>query len=217
MEKWKCKTCGFIHEGKLPKDFICPECRKPAGSFEKLPNTENSLKGTKTEQNLWEALSGESRARNLYTFYGEVLEKAGYGQYAAIFRETADNEKAHAKIWAKALGLIGSPTENLRTAANNELGEWQEMYPRMAREADQEGFCSLAEKFRQVAEIEKDHEERFRKLLQNVEAGQVFSKQGIVVWQCRNCGHIVIGSQEPAVCPVCSHPQSNFQLKPENY
>ena len=178
-----------------------------------------NLKGTKTEKNLQEAFAGESMARNKYTYFASKAKKEGYVQIAAIFEETAGNEKEHAKMWYKYLngGAVGSTVENLADAANGENFEWTDMYARMAREAREEGFDEIAEKFEQVGAIEKEHEERYRKLLKNIEDKKVFSKDGDAIWQCTNCGHIVIGKQAPEVCPVCDHPQAFFQVKAENY
>ncbi len=178
-----------------------------------------NLKGTKTEKNLQEAFAGESMARNKYTYFASKAKKEGYVQIAAIFEETAGNEKEHAKMWYKYLngGAVGSTAENLADAANGENFEWTDMYDRMAREARQEGFDEIASKFEMVAAIEKEHEARYRKLLKNVEDKKVFSKDGDAIWQCSNCGHIVIGKQAPEVCPVCDHPQAYFQVKCENY
>ena len=168
----------------------------------------NPYKGTKTEKNLWEAFAGESQARNKYTYFASVAKKAGYEQIAELFLKTAENEKEHAKLWFKALGELGTVEENLVAAANGENYEWTDMYDRMAREAEEEGFYDLAKQFRGVAAIEKTHEERYRKLLHNIEAQEVFERAGVQVWECRNCGHIVVGTKAPEVCPVCSHPQS---------
>ena len=178
---------------------------------------ENKYAGTKTEQNLRDAFAGESQARNKYTYFASVAKKAGYEQIAALFLKTADNEKEHAKLWFKALGGIGDTAENLLHAAEGENYEWTDMYDRFARDADEEGFHDLAEQFRGVAAIEKAHEERYRKLLANVEAMEVFKKSGVTIWECRNCGHIVVGTEAPAVCPVCNHKQSYFEVRAENY
>ena len=177
------------------------------------------LKGTKTEKNLMEAFAGESQARNKYTYFASVAKKEGYEQIAAIFQETAENEKEHAKMWFKLLngGQLGSTADNLKSAAAGENFEWTDMYDRMAREAREEGFTKIAFLFESVAKIEKEHEERYKKLLENVEDGLVFSKDGDKIWKCRNCGHIVIGKEAPAVCPVCEHPQAFFEIKAENY
>ena len=177
------------------------------------------LKGTKTEKNLQEAFAGESQARNKYTYWASKAKKDGYQQIAAIFEETANNEKEHAKMWFKLLegGSIRPTTDNLRAAADGENFEWTDMYDRMAREAEEEGFDDIAAKFRAVAEIERHHEERYRKLLKNIEDKVVFSREGDSIWQCRNCGHIVVGKDAPEVCPVCDHPQSFFELVANNY
>ena len=177
----------------------------------------NKYAGTKTEKNLLEAFSGESQARNKYTFFASAARKAGYEQIAALFEKTADNEKEHAKLWFKELGLLGNTAENLEAGAAGENYEWTDMYDRMAKEADEEGFHELAERFRGVAAIEKTHEERYRKLLKNVEDLKVFKKAGVTIWECRNCGHIVIGTEAPKLCPVCKHPQAFFEVRAENY
>ena len=214
MEKWRCTVCGYIHEGPLPADFVCPKCRQGADKFTKM---KNPYEGTKTEKNLMEAFAGESMARNKYTYFASVAKKAGYEQIAAIFLETAENEKEHAKLWFKALGGLGTCEENLLHAAEGENFEWTDMYYRMAIEADEEGFTDLAERFRKVAAIEKSHEDRYRKLLNNIETKTVFEKSGVTMWECRNCGHIVIGTSAPELCPVCNHPQSFFEVRKENY
>lgn len=216
---WRCRICGYEYvSDELPADFICPICKHPATDFEKIvPVVENPLKGTKTEQNLREAFSGESQARNKYTYFASVAKKNGYEQIAALFLKTAENEKEHAKLWFKALGELGDTTENLLHAAEGENYEWTDMYARMAREADEEGFHELAEQFRGVAAIEKHHEERYRKLLKNVEMQEVFKKAGVQIWECRNCGHLVMGTSAPDICPVCNHPQSFFEVNAENY
>ena len=183
----------------------------------KIMSTKNPYAGTKTEQNLREAFAGESQARNKYTYFASVAKKAGYEQIAALFLKTADNEKEHAKMWFKALGELGTTEENLKSAAEGENFEWTDMYDRMAKEADEEGFHDLAEKFRGVGAIEKAHEERYRALLKNIEEKAVFEKSDVTVWECRNCGHIVIGTSAPTVCPVCNHPQSYFEVRNENY
>lgn len=175
------------------------------------------LKGTKTEKNLREAFAGESQARNKYTYFASVAKKEGYEQIAEIFTKTADNEKEHAKMWFKALGELGTTAENLTAAANGENYEWTDMYDRFAKEAEEEGFADLAYKFRAVAAIEKAHEERYKKLLNNVEMQKVFEKSEETMWECRNCGHLVIGKKAPAICPVCAHAQSYFEVRKENY
>ncbi len=175
------------------------------------------LKGSKTEQNLRDAFAGESQARNKYTYFASKAKKEGYEQIASLFLETADNEKEHAKIWFKLLGGIGTTAENLLAAAEGENFEWTDMYARFAKEAREEGFEDIAKLFEGVGAIEKEHEERYRKLLANVQGGLVFSKDGDMIWKCRNCGHIVVGKQAPEVCPVCAHPQAYFEVKAENY
>ena len=177
------------------------------------------LKGTKTEKNLQEAFAGESQARNKYTYFASKARKDGYEQIAALFEETANNEKEHAKLWFKYLegGEIKDTMNNLQEAANGENYEWTDMYDRMAKEAEEEGFKEIAAKFRAVGAIEKHHEERYRKLLKNIEDSVVFSRDGDGIWICRNCGHIVVGAKAPKVCPVCLHPQSFFELRAENY
>ncbi len=177
------------------------------------------IKGTKTEKNLMEAFAGESQARNKYTYFASKARKEGYIQIANIFEETAANEKEHAKIWYKYLhgGEVGTTIENLEDAANGENYEWTDMYDRMAKEAREEGFTEIAARFEMVGKIEKEHEERYRKLLKNVKEGLVFSKDGDTIWQCSNCGHIVVGKKAPQMCPVCSHPQSYFEVRKENY
>ena len=177
----------------------------------------NIYSGTKTEQNLWEAFISESQARNKYTYFASVAKKAGYEQIAAIFLQTADNEKEHAKIWFKALGELCDTPANLLHAAETENYEWTDVYARMAREADEEGFYEIAEQFRCIGAIEKMHEERYRALLKNIETMEVFKKSGITVWECRNCGHIVIGVEAPLECPVCKHPQAYYEIRKENY
>ncbi len=176
------------------------------------------LKGSKTEANLLTAFAGESQARNKYTYFASKAKKDGFVQIANIFEETANNEKEHAKIWFKLLnGGIGTTAENLKIAAEGENYEWTDMYATFAKEAHEEGFEAIARLFEQVAEIEKEHEQRYLKLLSNVENGLVFSKDGDTIWQCSNCGHIVVGQKAPEVCPVCAHPQAYFQVKAENY
>ncbi len=217
MAKWVCSVCGYVHEGEQPPEQ-CPVCKQPAEKFKKVEEVKkNPYSGTKTEKNLWEAFAGESQARNKYTYFASVAKKAGYEQIAALFLQTADNEKEHAKLWFKALGELGDTAENLLHAAEGENAEWTDMYERMAREADEEGFSALAAQFRGVAAIEKMHEERYRALLKNVEAMEVFKKSGVVMWECRNCGHVVVGTSAPEVCPVCNHPQAYFEVRKENY
>ncbi len=173
--------------------------------------------GTKTERNLREAFAGESQARNQYTYFASVAKKQGFEQISALFLKTAENEKEHAKLWLKALEGIGDTKANLAAAAAGENYEWTDMYDRFAKEADEEGFHELAEQFRGVAAIEKSHEERFRALLNNIEMQTVFEKAGEAMWECRNCGHLVMGKQAPEICPVCAHPQAYFEVRAENY
>ncbi len=222
---WRCTICGYEYVGEeLPADFICPLCKHPASDFEKIVKAKenttmatNKYAGTKTEKNLWEAFAGESQARNKYTYFASVAKKAGYEQIAELFLKTAENEKEHAKLWFKALGELGDTPTNLLHAAEGENAEWTDMYERMAKDAEEEGFTELAAQFRGVAAIEKMHEERYRALLHNVEAMEVFKKSGVTMWECRNCGHVVVGLEAPQVCPVCNHPQSYFEVRKENY
>lgn len=237
-----CTICGYIYEGDtLPDDFICPWCKHPASDFEPLDvqeakpeaeknigvdleskgeNMENGVNkyaGTQTENNLKTAFSGESQARNKYTFFASVARAEGYEQIASIFLETAENEREHAKLWFKELDGIGSTAYNLGSAADGENYEWTNMYDEFAKTADDEGFHELAAKFRMVAAIEKEHEERYRALLHNVETAKVFEKSEVKVWECRNCGHIVVGTKAPEICPVCEYPKGFFEVRAENY
>ena len=175
------------------------------------------LRGSKTEKNLMEAFAGESQARNKYTYFASVAKKEGFEQISEIFLKTADNEKEHAKMWFKELKGIGDTKQNLKAAADGENYEWTDMYEQFAKDAEEEGFTDLAKKFRAVGAIEKAHEERYRALLNNIEMQQVFAKSEEKMWECRNCGHLVIGKQAPEVCPVCNHPQSYFEVRKENY
>ena len=217
-KKFKCTVCGYIHEGD-EAPAICPKCKQPKEKFVEIVDEPKSLKGTKTEKNLEEAFAGESIARNKYTYFASKAKKEGYVQIAALFEETAVNEREHAKLWFKYLhgGEVASTAENLLAAAEGENFEWTDMYERMAREAREEGFEEIAKKFEMVGAIEKHHEERYRKLLKNLNDKKVFSKDGDAIWQCSNCGHIVIGKTAPEVCPVCNHPQAYFQVLAENY
>ena len=219
MEKWVCPVCGYVHEGPMPDDFVCPVCGQPGSAFKKVEEKKSTNKyaGTKTEKNLQEAFAGESQARNKYTYFAQVAKNAGYEQIAALFLHTADNEREHAKLWFSALGGLGDTKANLLSAAEGENHEWTDMYVRMAKDADDEGFHDLAEQFRAVGAIEKLHEERYRKLLKNVETNKVFEKAGIVMWECRNCGHVVVGTTPPDVCPVCKYSKSFFEVRNENY
>lgn len=218
MEKWKCTGCGYAHEGVITEGFKCPKCKLPISKFEKSEGAAaNPYAGTKTEKNLLEAFSGESQARNKYTYFASIAKKEGYEQIAAIFEATANNEKEHAKLWFKALGGLGKTAENLAAAAEGENYEWTDMYDRFAKEADEEGFTELAEQFRGVAAIEKAHEERYLALLNNVEMQSVFEKAEETMWECRNCGHLVMGKKASDVCPVCKHSRSFFEVRKENY
>ena len=182
-----------------------------------MSERKNPYSGTQTEKNLLAAFAGESQARNKYTYFASKAKKDGFEQISALFLKTADNEKEHAKLWFKELNGIGSTAENLEDAANGENYEWTDMYEGFAKTAEEEGFKELADKFRMVAEIEKKHEERYRALLKNVEMQEVFKKSEVRVWECRNCGHIVIGEKAPEICPVCAHPQAFFEVHAENY
>ena len=223
MKKYVCPVCGYVYEGdELPADFVCPLCHKGVEVFEEVQEApaaggDNRLKGTKTAENLATAFAGESQARNKYTYFASVAKKEGYEQIAAIFLKTAENEKEHAKMWFKELAGIGNTSENLAAAAAGENYEWTDMYADFAKTAEEEGFDELARKFRLVAAIEKHHEERYRALLGNIETATVFEKSEVKIWECRNCGHIVIGTKAPEVCPTCNHPQSYFEISEANY
>lgn len=221
MEKWRCTVCGYIHEGPIPEDFKCPRCNQPASVFVKVDEetalVENPYAGTKTEKNLAEAFAGESQARNKYTYFANIAQREGYDQLAEIFLKTARNEQEHARIWFEELGHLGKTAQNLLAAAEGENYEWTDMYDRMAKDADEEGFHDLAERFRRVGKIEKAHEERYRALLHNVEMQQVFEKGEETMWECRVCGHLVMGKKAPEVCPVCKYSQSYFEVRKENY
>ena len=233
---WQCKVCGYIYEGEtLPENFKCPLCKHGVEDFEKItiadtqsnlnnesikqatPSPLNKYIGTQTEKNLQAAFAGESQATNKYTYFASIAKKEGYEQIAALFLKTAANEQAHAKMWLKELDGISSTTFNLTEAANGENYEWTDMYDGFAKTAEEEGFLELAAKFRLVAAIEKHHEERYRALLHNIETATVFEKSEVKIWECRNCGHIIVGTKAPEVCPVCIHPQSFFELNAENY
>lgn len=220
MTKWKCGICGYIYEGEtLPEGFTCPICKQPASVFvkEAAPAPANKYAGTQTEKNLHAAFDGESGARNKYTYFASVAKKEGYEQIAALFLKTAENEKEHAKMWFKELGGLGDTPANLLAAAEGENYEWTDMYEGFAKTAEAEGFPELAAKFRAVGEIERHHEERYRTLLKNVETAQVFAKSEVKIWECRNCGHIVVGTKAPEICPVCAHPQAFFEIHESNY
>lgn len=222
MSKWKCKVCGYIYEGEtLPEGFSCPVCKQPASMFEKVEEAPaqaaNKYAGTQTEKNLQAAFAGESQARNKYTYYSSVAQNEGFEQIAALFLKTAENEKAHAKLWFEELNGLGDTAQNLLHAAEGENYEWTDMYDGFAKTAEEEGFPELAAKFRLVAAIEKRHEERYRALLHNVETSKVFEKSEVKVWECRNCGHIVVGTAAPEVCPTCQYAKSYFEVTCDNY
>ena len=221
MEKWRCNVCGYIHEGPLPEYFKCPRCKQPASVFVKVEEetvaAENPYAGTKTEKNLAEAFAGESQARNKYTYFASIAQREGYDQLSELFLKTARNEQEHARIWFEELGHLGKTAQNLLAAAEGENYEWTDMYNRMAKDADAEGFHDLAERFRKVGAIEKAHEERYRALLKNVEMQQVFEKGEQTMWECRICGHLVMGTKAPEVCPVCKYAQSYCEVRKENY
>lgn len=219
MTKYRCLVCGDVFEVQYGAEAICPVCGVTGDQLEVIEEENHSTKysGTQTEKNLQSAFSGESEARNKYTYFASVAKKEGYEQIAALFLETAENEKEHAKLWFKELNGLGDTAQNLTNAAEGENYEWTDMYAGFAKTAEDEGFTELAAKFRSVAEIEKHHEERFRALLKNVETAQVFEKSEVKVWECRNCGHIVVGMKAPDVCPVCSHPKSYFEIQAKNY
>ena len=221
---WICTICGYIYEGEeLPEDYICPLCKPPASDFKPLAPAPAPAEGarryagTQTEKNLHTAFAGESEARNKYTYFAEVAKSQGYEQLAELFLKTAANEQAHAKLWFTELGGIGDTAANLAAAADGENYEWTDMYAGFAETAEKEGFADLAAKFRLVAAIEKRHEERYRALLHNVETAQVFAKSTVKVWECRNCGHIVVGTQAPELCPTCLYAQSFFEIHCEDF
>ena len=221
MEKWKCSVCGYIHEGSLSEGFTCPRCKQPANVFVKLEEEtapkSNPYVGTKTEKNLAEAFAGESQARNKYTYFANVAQREGYDQLSELFLKTARNEQEHARIWFEELGHIGKTAANLLAAAEGENYEWTDMYARFAAEAEEEGFTKIAYLFKAVAKIEKEHEERYLKLLKNLKEEKIFVREEKQVWHCANCGHIHCGEKAPEVCPVCDHPQAYFEIKAENY
>ena len=219
MKKLTCKICKTtfeVEDGVI--EPVCPVCKATGGALEVVMETKKTkYAGTQTEKNLEAAFAGESQARNKYTYFASVAKKEGYEQISALFLKTADNEKEHAKMWFKELGGLGNTAENLLSAAEGENYEWTDMYAEFARVADEEGFGELANKFRLVAAIEKEHEERYRALLNNVETKQVFEKSEVKVWECRNCGHIVVGTKAPELCPTCAHPQAYFEVNAKNY
>lgn len=215
MEDWVCTVCGYGHEGKAYLES-CPQCKAPPERFKKA-EAAKSLKGSKTEANLKEAFAGESMARNKYTYYASQADKDGYKQIAAIFIETADHEKEHAKRAFKFLNGIGTTAENLKAAASGENYEWTKMYKEFEKVAREEGFDEIADFFEEVGEVEEEHETRYLKLLKNVEQGTVFKRDQAVRWQCRNCGYVHTGKEAPEICPACVHPQSHYQIDPQNY
>ena len=219
MKKYTCKICKAtfeVEDGVI--EPVCPVCKATGGALEVvMEDKKTKYAGTQTEKNLEAAFAGESQARNKYTYFASVAKKEGYEQISALFLKTADNEKEHAKLWFKELGGIGNTAENLLSAAEGENYEWTDMYAEFARVADEEGFSELANKFRLVAAIEKEHEERYRALLNNVETKKVFEKSEVKVWECRNCGHIVVGPKAPEICPTCAHPQAYFEVREINY
>ena len=226
MRKFKCLVCDEVFEVEDGAEPKCPVCGVTDENLEEITEAAgeaadgaagSKYAGTKTEKNLQDAFAGESQARNKYSYFASKAKKEGYVQIANIFEETANNEKEHAKMWFKELAGIGDTKENLAAAAEGENYEWTDMYDGFAKTAEEEGFPELAAKFRAVGEIEKHHEERYRALLKNIETAQVFEKSEVKVWECRNCGHIVVGTKAPEVCPVCNHPQSYFEVHEENY
>ena len=218
MIKYKCRVCGEIFHAQDGVPPICPACDAKGNDIDTLESeVGNKYAGTETEKNLHAAFSGESEARNKYTYFASIAKKEGYEQIAALFQKTADNEKEHAELWFRELRGLGNTQKNLLSGAEGEHYEWTEMYEGFAKTAEKEGFTELARKFRMVAAIEKHHEERYRALLHNVEASEVFQKSEIKMWECRNCGHIVMGKAAPEICPVCDHPQAYFELRAENY
>ena len=219
MRKFKCKICNAVFEAADGEEPVCPVCKAKGEKLEEIKEDKNMNKyaGTQTEKNLEAAFAGESQARNKYTYFASKAKKEGFEQIAALFLKTADNEKEHAKMWFKELSGLGDTSENLKAAADGENYEWTDMYDGFAKTAEEEGFPELAAKFRMVAAIEKHHEERYRALLKNVEMAEVFAKSEVKVWECRNCGHIAVGTNAPEVCPVCAHPQAYFEVNAENY
>ena len=215
MKTYKCLVCGEVFQVADGAEAVCPKCHVKGDKLVELKVSKYA--GTKTEENLHTAFAGESQARNKYTYFASVAKKEGYEQISALFQKTADNEKEHAKMWFKELAGLGNTAENLAAAAEGENYEWTDMYDGFAKTADEEGFHDLAEKFRLVAAIERKHEERYRALLKNVETAAVFEKSEIKVWECRNCGHIVVGTKAPEMCPTCAHPKSYFEIHAENY
>ena len=218
MKKYYCKICKATFEVADGETPVCPICKATGNNLEEIKEkVMNKYSGTQTEKNLQAAFAGESQARNKYTYFASVAKKEGFEQISAIFAKTADNEKEHAKLWFKELNELGKTPQNLIAAAEGENYEWTDMYAGFAKTAEEEGFPELAEKFRLVAAIEKHHEERYRALLKNIELAEVFAKSEVKVWECRNCGHLVVGTNAPDICPTCAHPQSYFEIHAENY
>ena len=221
MKKYECKICGDVFYVPEAIEPVCPVCGVSGDKVELIEESADiaatKYAGTQTAKNLEAAFAGESQARNKYTYFASVAKREGYEQIAELFLKTAENERSHAKLWFKELNGIGCTSENLLHAAEGENYEWTDMYDSFAKTAEQEGFTELAAKFRLVAAVEKHHEERFRALLNNVETAQVFAKSEVKVWECRNCGHIVVGTNAPDVCPTCDHPQSYFEIYEKNY
>lgn len=219
MKKFRCKICNAVFEVEDGQEPVCPVCKATGENLEEIKENSkgNPYAGTQTEKNLEAAFAGESQARNKYTYFASKAKKEGFEQIAALFLKTADNEKEHAKMWFKELAGLGDTAENLKAAADGENYEWTDMYDGFAKTAEEEGFPELAAKFRMVAAIEKHHEERYRALLRNIEMAEVFAKSEVKVWECRNCGHIVVGTKAPDSCPVCAHPQAYFEINAENY
>ena len=217
MKTYVCTVCGKVFQVPEGTEAVCPLCSARGDKLRLQEEPANPYAGTQTEKNLLAAFAGESQARNKYTYFASTAKKEGYEQISALFLKTADNEKEHAKMWLKELRGIGDTAANLAAAADGENYEWTDMYEGFAKTAEEEGFAQLARKFRMVAAIEKHHEERYRALLRNVETAEVFRKSEVKIWECRNCGHIVVGTQAPEKCPVCDHPQSYFEVNAENY
>lgn len=219
MRKYRCKVCGETFEAAGGVDAICPRCGAMAENVELIEGEKSSTQyaGTQTEKNLEAAFAGETQARSKYTYFAEKARQDGYEQIAAIFEETAENELRHAELWFRELNGINATLKNLESAASGENYEWTDMYAGFAKVAEKEGFTSLAAKFRLVADVEKEHEERYRRLIENVKNGEVFSRGEVKIWLCRNCGHVNVGTNAPEICPVCGVTKAYFELKSENY
>jgi len=218
MPKYRCDICHVTFDVETGIEPVCPECGATMENLTLIPDTadaKNPYAGTQTEKNLAAAFAGESQARNKYTYFASIARREGYEEIAAIFLDTAENERAHAKLWFEAMGGLSDTAENLESAAAGEHYEWTDMYAEFAKCADREGFPELAEQFRRVGEIERRHEERYRRLLEDVKTAAVFEKSGICAWVCRNCGHVVMDTKAPTVCEVCHHPRAYFQVEPQ--